>query len=272
MTVVEQPSILLVGDTRRREFLEADAAMERRALVTQAGDIETAAALLHADRVAPEVIVLAQDHPGQFTAEAIDRLRRAAPLSRVVVLLGSWCEGELRSGEPAPGVIRVYWHQWFARFDREWSHLFGGRSSAWSLPATATDEERLLAEDFRPAPHYGAIVVCAHGRDMRDWLAEACRRRGYATICLRPNEAIRVDGARAAILDATDAGPEEIAEIRRLAGQLAGTPIIVLLSFPRIEDHQRTLDAGAAAVLSKPLLVEDLYGRLEQAEPVGVVS
>jgi len=34
--------------------------------------------------------------------------------------------------------------------------------------------------------------------------------------------------------------------------QFHPTPVIALLDFPRIEDYDRALEAGAAAVLSKP--------------------
>jgi len=39
--------------------------------------------------------------------------------------------------------------------------------------------------------------------------------------------------------------------------------VIALLSFPRIEDHDRALSAGASIVLSKPLLMADLLGEIE---------
>jgi CheY-like chemotaxis protein len=41
-------------------------------------------------------------------------------------------------------------------------------------------------------------------------------------------------------------------------------PIVALLNFPRVEDRDRALAAGAAAVLSKPVLVEDLLWQLRQ--------
>ena len=50
----------------------------------------------------PDVIVVAQAFPGQFSHQAIDRLRRLAPLARMVGLMGSWCEGEMRTGSPWP--------------------------------------------------------------------------------------------------------------------------------------------------------------------------
>ena len=89
-------SILLLGDVRRTEFLEARAGLDRWGDVTEFSDVDSASAALAAGLLSPDVIVVAQAFPGQFSHRAIDRLRRLAPLARVVGLLGSWCEGEMR--------------------------------------------------------------------------------------------------------------------------------------------------------------------------------
>ena len=259
-----RPTILLVGDIRRREFRDADAALERAGDVARAADVEAAVGLLDEGGVAPDVIVVAQAQPGQFAPEAVDRLRRLAPLARVLGLLGSWCEGESRTGEPWP-AIRLYWHQWLPQCDRELGRLLDGRGSSWSLPATATDEERLLARSVDPSPRrQGLVALCVRRFEMHDWLAAALCRQGYSTAWLRPGEPIRVAGARAAVFDGTDCGPAEVAQIERLATELRPAAILALLDFPRIEDHDRALAAGAAAVLSKPLLLDDLYWQLDR--------
>jgi CheY-like chemotaxis protein len=260
-----RPTILLVGDTRRREFREADAALERAGDVARAADVEAALGVLEEGRVAPDVIVVAQAQPGQFAPEAVDRLRRLAPLARVLGLLGSWCEGESRTGEPWPAAIRLYWHQWLPQCDRELGRLLDGRGSSWALPATATDDERLLAQSVDPAPRrQGLIALCVRRFEMHDWFATACRRQGYSTVWLRPGEPIRVDGVRSAVFDGTDCGPDEVVQIEHLSAELRPAAILALLDFPRIEDHDRALAAGAAAVLSKPLLLDDLFWQLDR--------
>ena len=44
------------------------------------------------------------------------------------------------------------------------------------------------------------------------------------------------------------------------------------MSFPRVEDRDRVLAAGAAALLSKPLLLDDLFWQLERAEKMTKVE
>jgi len=72
-----------------------------------------------------------------------------------------------------------------------------------------------------------------------------------------------VEEATAAIFDGSDLRGTECDELRHLAAALRPAPVIALLDFPRIEDHHRALCAGAAAVLSKPLSVDDLFWQLD---------
>ena len=233
----------------------------------RAGDIDEAAAALAGEEAAVDVIVVAEARPGEFSHAQIERLRQAAPLARIVGLLGSWCEGEMRSGRPWPAAVRTYWHQWPARARRELRRLAAGRSSAWTLPLTATEEDRLLADAERPPPaQSGLIAIAARSFVMADFLAAACRQCGYATVWLRPPGASRVGGAAAILWDGSDCRGEECEELRRLAAAMAPAPLVALLDFPRIEDFERAEAAGAAAVLSKPLQLADLFWELDRLE------
>ena len=258
-------SILLVGDTDRSEFRSAGAALRGRGRVTCVPDADAAAASLAGADVAPELIVLAQAYPSQFSLEAVDRLRRLAPLARVLGLMGSWCEGEMRTGKPWPGAVRTYWHQWLPRCDRQLARMSRGECSVWELPVTATEEERLLLAAADPPPaRQGVIAIYTWRFEMLDWLSAACRGRGLSTVWLRPPRAARVEGATAAIFDGSDLRGAELDELRHLADTLHPTPIIALLDFPRIEDHRRARTAGAAAVVSKPLHLDDLFWELDR--------
>lgn len=223
------------------------------------------AAALPADVQAADVIVLAQAYPGQFSHADVDRLRELAPLARIVALLGSWCEGEMRTGRPWPATVRTYWHQWPARAQQELRRLAAGCCSAWALPATATEEERLLADADRPLPEgRGLIAVFSRVFALADWLAAACNRCGYGTVWLRQPSGAEVQGATAVIFDGSECQGEELDDLRRLAAELAPAPLVALLDFPRPEDCDRVLAAGAAAVLAKPLHLADLFWQLER--------
>ena len=229
--------------------------------VTDAPGIDAACRLLADSEDVFDVIVVVEDYPGQHSQEAIDRLRRLAPLACIAGLAGSWCEGQSRSGPSWPAAVRVSWHQWLPRFGHESARLDAGMLGSWSLPITAGEDERMLAVADEPFPERsGRIAIHSPEFAMQDWLAAACRRAGYSTVWLRGPGPHAVAGVTAGIFDAgVDA---EFPALERLAADLHPAPVIALLAFPRVEDCDRALAAGAAAVLSKPLLLEDFYWQI----------
>ncbi len=259
-------SILLLGETDRPEFCDIRSTLESLGRVSRINELERAIVVLETGEVIPDVIVIAQSFPQQFSHGDIDRLRRLAPLSRILVLLGSWCEGETRSGQPLPAAIRIYWHQWHARAERELRRLIQRQCPSWGLPVTATEEERLLASAAQTPPRgQGLVAIHACVFAMACWLSDACRMCGYSTAWLRPPHYTQVEGAVAAIFDGSDLHGEELDQLRRLTNALGRAPVVVLLDFPRIEDERRAISAGAAAVLSKPLNLDDLFWQLDEA-------
>lgn len=264
---VRETSFLLIGDMTRPEFREAAVGFADVDRVVDARDVREALDVVHKGDFAPDVIVVAQSRPGEIDAAAIDTLRRQVPLARVLMLLGSWCEGETRSGDPLPATTRWYWHQWLPRFLGETSPLAVDRSPLWCLPVTATEEERLLISERskRRNAADGLVAIQAANFDMADLLAQACATAGYATVRLHPPGKALAAGVTAAIFDGVECRHEEVAALGRLADEINGAPIVALFDFPRWEDRRRALAAGATSVVGKPLLVADLIWRLEEA-------
>jgi hypothetical protein len=267
---------LLIGDVSRPEFYEACAALDEAARMTLTVDTEAALAALHDGQVSPHAIVLVQAHPGQFPPQAIERLRAAAPLARLIALLGSWCEGEPRSGRPLPGVVRVYWHEAAVRFRGELPRWFA-RGSVWSLPITVTDEERTLAtvspaKEKGDSPVFvgtktgtvpgGLVAIWTRRREMADLLADACRSGCYATVWLHPRLPSRVQGAAAAIFDGDSLDPVTVNELKRFIAHVSPAPVLVLLGAPRIQDVRLVQSLGGT-VLPKPFRIDELLSALE---------
>ncbi len=255
---------LLVGDVDRTEFREAVAELRRMSEVVTARDMDGALAILERSDLEPDLIVVAQAVPGQFSAEAIDRLRGHAPLARVIGLLGSWCEGEVRTGKPWPAATRVYWHQWRPRCRRELRRLAAGHSSSWSLPVTASEEEQFLAVVEEPlVRRAGLIGIHSLEYEVQDWLARACRRQGYGTVWLEPGRSPVVGGVSAVIFDFGGRLASELADLKAVVHRLRPAPAVALANFPRLDERDQILAAGAASVLSKPLLLADLFEELD---------
>jgi hypothetical protein len=265
--------VLFVGDSERTEFAAVFQWLREHSRMSSSPDFAVAAAQLETHACDPELIVVAQSWPGQFSPKQIERLRWLAPLGRISELLGSWCEGETRTGRPPGGTLRNYWHQWLPRMAPEFERSARGERPVWSLATTATDDERLLAiadaapaapAPHAPAPQRGLIAILLRNAAMARALCDACPTRGYASIWLPDGRATYMAGVRAAIWDAPPAIESWAGLLANLDRDLKGTPVIALASFPRIEDIDRLRAAGAAAVVSKPFWLDDLFWQVEQ--------
>ncbi len=88
--------------------------------------------------------VLFQSWPGEFSDSAVLTLKRSAPLAPVILLAGSGCEGETRTGKIPPGVFRLYAHQWNEYYAAEFAQFLEKKPSIFSLPVTFEAEEVAL--------------------------------------------------------------------------------------------------------------------------------
>jgi CheY-like chemotaxis protein len=264
-------TILLIGDIDRPEFREAAAAMRARCRVVCAANLAEARDLVVRETCLPELVAIAQVRPSEYQPEELEGLRRSLPLAAVVLLLGPWSEGEMRSGEPLPGTVRVYWHQWLATFERQMQSFDEGICSVWTLPATATDEERLLWSERNGIGSSGngwraerAVAIVVERTDATEWLTDACTALGLAAV--RPG-ASGGNPTRdvAAVLWDMSTGEEDMSQLAALIERYGQAPIIALVGFPRPADRERLLSAGAASVLSKPLALADLEWELNRA-------
>ncbi len=92
---------------------------------------------------APELILVWQRYSDEYTAADIARLLAAAPLARVVVIYGAWCEADGRTRTAWPAGLRVPVWQATARIRQEWACLTGESAP---LPWTASREEGWLRD------------------------------------------------------------------------------------------------------------------------------
>jgi len=262
---VRPPRLLLIGDSSSDEFrraIESLAGADRVAVA----ELNAASQVLATDPRPFDLVVLLQSWPGEFSHEQVARMAQLAPLSRMVRLAGSWCEGEGRSGVSGAAAMRIYWHQWPSRAGDAMTRLGDGGCPIWGLPLTATEDERLLAQVTRlHARRHGTVIIASHDPEMADWLAAAAPMRGYQPVCVEPIPGrVRANGVAAALWDASQFHEEQAESLQAFVRSLGNAPLIALLNFPRAEDYLRALAAGAAAIISKPLLLSDLFWQLDQ--------
>jgi hypothetical protein len=262
---MDRLDVVFVGDADWSEFRHVHQWLGERAALTTAADLSAALPLIERDHFEPALIVFAQRWPGEFPDRRIERLRRAAPLARFSELLGSWCEQPPAESEPVLGTLSYYWHRWVSRMAPEFALQAGGELPIWNLSPTATDEERLLEVSQRPRPrNRGLLAIHSRDAETAAVLCDAAGSRGFAAVWRRGPSLSHIAGVRAGIWDATNNSQAAAHEMNQWRAALAGVPTVALLDFPRAEDRECFLEAGAAAIVSKPFWLDDVFWQIEQ--------
>ncbi|MEX2111844.1 MAG: hypothetical protein WD845_01580 [Pirellulales bacterium] len=266
---MSKPSVLLLGSSDVGAGVDCESVANQLASVARVehvADVAAAGTYLKGTSPDVELIVLCESRRGQYSSAAVDELRRLAPLARFWRVLGSWHEGEPRSGRPPAGCISSYWHQWPARAARELAAEAGEGNATWTLPVTATADERGLAEADLPIErHAGTIVVCANRFESAAALADACRLGGYDTRAIREGDEFHADRIVAMVWDANPECVTDVTRIAALRQSVGGAPLVAVVGFPRAVDVRSAQQAGVAAVVSKPYSVRDLLWHVERA-------
>lgn len=277
----QPPSLVAVGPWEHGEFAalraELDPMREWPAAATLS-ELTEQLSSNDASAASAEVILLAQPTPGENHQPAIETLRTLAPLTRIVCVAGSWCEGELRTGRPPDGVIRLYWYEFPSWWRAVNEAAEAGRTPAWSEPLddprsgqltplsekadarsrSRVSASRLLAVD---AADFAVFETLAAVLSPFGWQCE-WRPRG------RRHEDSSAATFDAAIWDGGQLADHEVAALRTFAATIhaasPAAPVIALLDFPRVEHLAAVRNAGAAALLAKPYQLAQLVNELER--------
>ncbi len=175
------PMVVAVGNPEGDELAEC-----RKLLRCQSSlrEFATIAEALPALGRQPKLdwIVVWQPRPARISQAAIEQLRQARPVCRLIEVAGVWCEGEPASGHPIGGVHRVYWYEFPWRWAGVCRQRGQGRLDEWSLPATTTRGDRSLgAPRIEPAAASLArrsAAILAESKIDYEAVAALCRLAG----------------------------------------------------------------------------------------------
>lgn len=255
------------------------------------GRVEVPTTLIPGDRLSAlshsddhySAILIAQSRRGSVSQTFINHCRRLFPETPVIVLLGSWCEGETRSGTPLQHVVRMYWHEWNGSY-----RALSARLAAQGMPLPGPSSKRPL-EIVRQSENTGAVAahaaceaclnvvaVSAMTLCQFETLEDPLRALGAAPIWLEQAawRAATPEEVSAVILDCDGISPILRGRMELVCETLPGSPIFLCLNFPR-KDEIAELRQGfeIAGVISKPFDLHALWSTLqaaglELAEPI----
>jgi CheY-like chemotaxis protein len=257
-----RPCAYVAGAIQRLEFQRFRDELELHLDFICCMDVEEAVHRAEDSGRFPHIIFFIQSYPGQWPESRIAPFQRAFPTARAVQLLGSWCEGEKRTGDPIPGVFRFYWHQWTPALCRELEDMLEGRPSIWLSPPTAAAEELAELATRRPLRKgRGLVLIESKHPEMKAMLRDACQEIGYAPI---PRAAYSDPILSRIVIEVDDVTDELLKELQeKIASASPHVRFVIVAGFARAQDVAELLEAGASFVLSKPFDVAELADALQ---------
>lgn len=252
--------LCIIGDWKKKCFAAAQDVLESH----QATQFEFADDALKSNELSsrePVLIVLAQSARGQFSQPAIDQLSTTFPRARIVVMLGSWCEGETRSGSPLSGVSRLYAAEFAARIRR----LENPFAVSRAFDPNLGDEEKLLAQAYADRPQ-GKFIVVADDLSFAESIRDSISHGNRIAIATRIDASVRISNVDAIVYDANPNRVSRRRDIKALSIRYPSASIVALCDFPRGEECVELESLGVASVLPKPFSIDDLSGELARLQ------
>jgi hypothetical protein len=215
-----------------------------------------------------DLIVLAQARPSQIPTEAVEALQRRYPTTPIVALLGSWCEGGMRTDVAWPGVRRIYWHQWSGRFDRFTSQLTNEGITLWHQPPTATNVDDALADRETSESDCDLLIgVSAIDQVQFETVRDAVAMFDWHACWIERSslQESTIDEISAVCIDGNSISDDLSGRIVGIKDQLPNVPLTLVLNFPRMQEVQAAHELGVAEIVSKPFKAEDLKFAIERS-------
>jgi CheY-like chemotaxis protein len=220
------------------------------------------------DPITPRLAILATDRPSRWTLDDAVRLSRAWPLMPIVSVAATLVDGRRRSGPTLPGIEDVAWYDLPGRLETWLGNWGAGRAGTLTTPTATRRDERLLgiiaATSREPLP---VSVVAATPMDA-DGVAALVPVAGGVVTAARCGRPPLDEAAAVLVWDVGSLTADALGWLGILAANRPHLAIVVVESFPRGDSVRAALEAGAAAVLGKPLSIEALMGMFHRLQPV----
>ncbi len=207
------------------------------------------------------VFLFCQSYPGQFSQHSFRQYAQAHPFVCRVLLLGSLCEGESRTGFPLQDGFRIYTHQWNEFHLRQFQFHFQGQPSLLTQPSTIKNEEIILLQSSLDSSfsltHWKSDVYILlnfgpFGNDthFNRLLIDMANQEHVRILSQKPG----ADFTGTLLADADDSPfPKILEAAQSLRHEFADADIEVCINSPRIDEKTGLLNVGVNRIWAKPL-------------------
>ncbi len=257
------PDVWLIGEVAAPELSPATSWLRCQTRCSTFADAQAAIAVAQRSSPGgptgdePDLVIFFRTRPGQIGRASVEAIHQAFPLSRLLVLVGPWCEGEVRSGRPWPGVTRIYWHQWQPRLVEEL--LRHAQPRVPRLPRSATEVDVLLSRPPIAAARQKALIGVVSRRHINfESLASVLAAAGHHPVWLVPGDSLPVINLDAVVVDGESHAAAAWESLRPVHDRLGSVPAVLLCHFPRPDELAELGQAADAAILAKPYVAMDL--------------
>ncbi len=208
----------------------------------------------------PDLIVVLESHPDEYSLDDINALFAAEPLARIVCCAGAWSESAGRTRKHWPLALRAPATSAIARLEREWEFLNHHHVTNY-LPPTGSREEWFAIHHPELAAHAipsgRRVRLISPDPAYRQMLADALVSVGISLI--GPSE----QSSDVIVYDIDPWQSERIEELRAMSGT---TPVVAVTSWITPTEEAALLSAGAAVVIPKLGDIHQLMAAMELLE------
>lgn len=271
----EPPRVLISGDFWHHEFSDLISGLDVPAMILPWPKLTQ----LKECPGSVEMIVIGQASRGSIDASQIDAIQRIWPQVPVLIVLGSWCEGESRSGQPIAGVKRVLWHQWQGQYQqlRQWLSVSNtqrdrseSREFASDQTNTTTSDHSQMPSASAPttAPQHQRVAVSALSSAQFEMAQDALELLGLTAVWAEKSiwQAEELEAIVAVCLDCESLTENLTNRLIFLRKQFPEQPVFLFMGFPRKHEVQSLKSYwNVSGVISKPIDITSLAAALEQA-------
>ena len=174
-----------------------------KAILQTLGALAAPHVLCHAESIAqalsvvvtdePDLVVVIQSRPDQYSASEAQQLLSHLPLTRLIVCHGPWCSGDGRNRDIWPLATRISHTGFFARLADEIEALAGFSNA---LPWTAGRDEIAAAElstpTLQPEPRFTFFLDSADAQFQRMFASQLLALGGHA-VALQDTDVLLID-------------------------------------------------------------------------------